>query len=37
MTKKLTEFSKIDDCDLGVQNELSHKSTEDIFVVDEHN
>ena len=28
---------RIHDCDLGVQNEFSHNSTENTFVVDEHN
>ena len=35
--KNLTEFSKTDDRDLGAQNEFPQKSTENIFVVDEHN
>ena len=35
--KKLTEFSKLINRDLGAQNEFSQKSTENVFLVDEHN
>ena len=35
--KKIDWILKTDDRDLGAQNEFSQKSTENIFVVDEHN